>query len=116
MKPAAQPVADAVLQPLAVDCGVVEIVGREDRCPLRVVAAVDHVVENILHELRRFLRSELVEHQKVGLEQRAQNLRFADRSIGVETSLNLLNEILEIAEEHPSRFSRVNDLDKRRDG
>src|SRR6202022_78756 len=41
-KPAAQSRADAIVE-------IVDVIGREDRRPLRVVPAVDHVVEDVLH-------------------------------------------------------------------
>src|SRR4029077_13305471 len=92
---------------------VVEVIGRKDRGPLGVVAAVDHVVKNVLNELRRLLRPELVENEEVDLQQRPEDLRLADGSLGVEAGLNLLNEILKVAEEHPPRLAAVDDLDER---
>src|SRR3954469_23126077 len=116
MEPAAQAVAHAVLQALSVDAGIVVIVGRENRGALGVVAAVDDVVENVLHELCRLLRPELVEDEEVGFEQRPQDLRLADRGVGIEAGLDLLDEILKIGEEHAARLAAVDDLDQRGDG
>src|SRR5437764_121650 len=92
---------------LAIGPGVVEGVGRENRRPHGVVAAVDDVVEQVLHELRRFHRSELVEHQQISLQQRPQDLRLAHGGVGIEGGLNVLDEILEIAEQHPPRLAAV---------
>src|SRR5260370_5788229 len=48
VQPAAQSRADAIVE-------IIDVVGREDRRPLRVIPAVDDVVEDVLHEQRRVL-------------------------------------------------------------
>src|SRR6266508_2825387 len=106
---AAQALADAIFE-------IVRKVRRENRRALPVVAGVDQVIEDVLHEHRRLLRSELVEHEQIDLQQRPQNLRFARRFVRIERGLNLLDEILKIAEEQTSRFSAVDDLQQRGDG
>src|SRR5438093_1304135 len=66
---------------------IFQVIGEirgEDGCPLRVVAAVDQVVEDVLYEHRRLLRSELIEHQQIHIEKRAHDLGLARRVIGIE--------------------------------
>src|SRR5579859_8154491 len=105
---AAQAFADALAE-------VIREVRGEDRRPRVVVARVDDVVEDIVHKERRLLRSELIEHQQIRLEKRPQDLRLARNFVGIEGGLNLLNEILEVAEDELPGLFPVDDGEQHRD-
>src|SRR5207253_3074615 len=63
---AAQTLADPVGE-------LLHVIRRENCRALRVVAAVDDVVEDVLYEHRWLLRSELVENEQIDVEQRPQD-------------------------------------------
>src|SRR5205085_6252382 len=100
---AAEALPDAIFQ-------VVEEIRREDRGALCVVTAVDQVVQDVLHEHRRLLRSELVENEEINLQKRPEDLRLARRLIRIERRLNLLDEILKVAEEEAPGLPAVDRL------
>src|SRR5439155_26759727 len=96
VQPAAQPIADPILELLSLTRRggrVVFEVRRRDRDPLAVVAGVEKVVEHVQYPGVRLRGAELVQDEQLGLGVRGQHRLLGDVRIGPEARLDPKKEV-----------------------